>query len=138
MACARCDFYTPKNSSRGQLLEAKENLQMMLANIPLTDDERAALDDGQAALGQFLERLTDVLPQPDRHYVRSAPRPPQPSCRSRRRDAPTATVRSGKAMTRQVSPQPDTVRIYGSIPCHGKRSAGCTSWKTRPAFPPVP
>ena len=60
MACARCDFYTPKNSSRGQLLEAKENLQMMLANIPLTDDERAAVDDGQAALGQLLERLTDV------------------------------------------------------------------------------
>ncbi|WP_328864788.1 tyrosine-type recombinase/integrase [Streptomyces sp. NBC_00304] len=60
MACARCDFYTPKNSSRGQLLEAKDNLQKMLANIPLTDDERAAVDDGQAALDQLLERLTDV------------------------------------------------------------------------------
>ncbi|MFG2979593.1 tyrosine-type recombinase/integrase [Streptomyces sp. NPDC048331] len=60
MACARCDFYTPKNSSRGQLLEAKENLQKMLANIPLTDDERAAVDDGQAALDQLLARLTDV------------------------------------------------------------------------------
>ncbi|MFF2129848.1 hypothetical protein ACFVW1_31600 [Streptomyces olivochromogenes] len=33
MACARCDFYTPKGSSKGQLLEAKENLQTMLANI---------------------------------------------------------------------------------------------------------
>ncbi|MFK0113861.1 hypothetical protein [Streptomyces sp. NPDC091217] len=60
MACARCDFHTPKNSSRGQLLEAKENLQMMLANILLTDDERAAVDDGQAALDQLLERLADV------------------------------------------------------------------------------
>ena len=60
MACARCDFYTPKNSSKGQLLEAKDNLQKMLANIPLTDDERAAVDDGQAALDQLLERLTDV------------------------------------------------------------------------------
>ncbi|MFE5598205.1 hypothetical protein ACFQ8O_03275 [Streptomyces coelicoflavus] len=37
MACARCDFYTPKNSSKGQLPEAKENLQKMLASIPLTD-----------------------------------------------------------------------------------------------------
>jgi hypothetical protein len=55
-----CDFYTPKNSSKGQLLEAKDNLQKMLANIPLTDDERAAVDDGQAALDQLLERLTDV------------------------------------------------------------------------------
>jgi hypothetical protein len=60
MACARCDFYTPKASSKGQLLEAKENLQRMLANIPLTDDEQAAVDDGQAALGQLLERLVDV------------------------------------------------------------------------------
>jgi hypothetical protein len=27
MACARCDFYLPKDSSRAQLLEAKDNLQ---------------------------------------------------------------------------------------------------------------
>ena len=60
MACARCDFYTPKNSSKGQLLEAKDNLQRMLANIPLTDDERAAVDDGQTALDQLLKRLVDV------------------------------------------------------------------------------
>jgi integrase len=60
MACARCDFYTPKTSSKGQLLEAKDNLQRMLVNIPLTDDERAAVDDGQAALDQLLERLADV------------------------------------------------------------------------------
>ncbi|MFE2128919.1 hypothetical protein [Streptomyces amritsarensis] len=60
MACARCDFYTPKASSKGQLLEAKENLQKMLAAIPLTDDERAAVDDGQAALDRLLERLADV------------------------------------------------------------------------------
>ena len=60
MACARCDFYTPKASSKGQLLEAKDNLQRMLANIPLTDDERAAVDDGQTALDQLLERLIDT------------------------------------------------------------------------------
>jgi integrase len=60
MACARCDFYTPKTSSSGQLLEAKDNLQRMLATIPLTDDERAAVDDGQAALDNLLERLIDI------------------------------------------------------------------------------
>ncbi|MFK0110688.1 hypothetical protein [Streptomyces sp. NPDC091217] len=60
MACARCEFHTPRTSGKGQLLEAKENLQKMLAAIPLTDDERAAVDDGQAALDQLLERLTDV------------------------------------------------------------------------------
>ncbi|MBR7839490.1 tyrosine-type recombinase/integrase [Actinospica durhamensis] len=60
MACAKCDFYTPKDSTKGQLLEAKDNLQRMLASIPLTDDERAAVDDGQAALDQLLERLIDI------------------------------------------------------------------------------
>jgi integrase len=64
MACAHCDFYTPKDSSKAQLLEAKKNLQRMLANVPLTDDEQAAVDDGQAALDRLLERLIDV-PTPD-------------------------------------------------------------------------
>jgi len=31
MACARCDFYVPKGSTKAQLLEAKGNLQRMLA-----------------------------------------------------------------------------------------------------------
>jgi len=60
MACAHCDFYLPKGSTRGQLLEAKENLQRMLATIPLTEEERAAVEDGEGALDQLLERLVDV------------------------------------------------------------------------------
>ncbi len=32
----------------------------MLAAIPLTDDERAAVDDGQAALDSLLGRLADI------------------------------------------------------------------------------
>jgi hypothetical protein len=60
MACAKCDFCTPKDSSKGQLLEARDNLQRMLAAIPLTDDERGAVDDGQAALDRLLERLAGV------------------------------------------------------------------------------
>jgi integrase len=64
MACAKCDFYIPKNSSRAQLLEAKANLQRMLVAIPLTDDEKAAVDDGQEALDKLLERLADT-PAPD-------------------------------------------------------------------------
>ncbi len=59
MACARCDFYTPKDSTKAQLLEANDNLQRMLASIPLTDDERAAVEDGQHALGNLLHRLAD-------------------------------------------------------------------------------
>jgi hypothetical protein len=39
MACAKCDFYAPKDSARAQLTEAKDNLQKMPVTIPLTDDE---------------------------------------------------------------------------------------------------
>ena len=60
MACARCDFYLPKDSGKAQLLEAKDNLQRMLVSIPLTDDERAAVEDGQTALDTLLTRLAGV------------------------------------------------------------------------------
>ena len=60
MACARCDFYTPKDSSKAQLLEAKDNLQRMQTTIPLTEDEQAAVEDGHAALDKLLQRLADV------------------------------------------------------------------------------
>lgn len=60
MACARCDFYIPKDSGKAQLLEAKDNLQRMLVSIPLTDDERAAVEDGQTALDTLLTQLADV------------------------------------------------------------------------------
>ena len=60
MACARCDFYIPKLSSRAQLLEGKDSLQRMLVAVPLTDDERAAVEDGHAALGALVDRLRDV------------------------------------------------------------------------------
>jgi hypothetical protein len=39
---------------------AKTNPQRMLAAVPLTDDERDAVDDGQAALDRLLDRLADV------------------------------------------------------------------------------
>ncbi|WP_371602422.1 hypothetical protein OG345_06385 [Streptomyces sp. NBC_01220] len=45
---------------QGQLLEAKDNLQKMLATIPLTDEEQEAVDDGQAALEWLLGRLADA------------------------------------------------------------------------------
>jgi integrase len=60
MACARCDFYLPKASTQGQLLEAKDHLQRMLATLPLTEEERAAVEEGTGALHRLLERLADV------------------------------------------------------------------------------
>ncbi|HEY0386458.1 MAG TPA: hypothetical protein VGC64_10620 [Pyrinomonadaceae bacterium] len=64
MACAKCSFYVPKDSSRAQLLEAKTNLQHMLHEIPLRDEERAAVEDGLTAVEKLYEKLTDV-PTPD-------------------------------------------------------------------------
>jgi hypothetical protein len=43
-----------------QLLQAKDNLQQMLARIPLTEDERAAVEDGAVALDRLLARLVDI------------------------------------------------------------------------------
>ena len=63
MACAKCDFYLPKESSRAQMLEAKEHLLRLRQEIPLTDDELAAVQDGVAAYENLLNKLMD-LPTP--------------------------------------------------------------------------
>ncbi|MEU5852740.1 tyrosine-type recombinase/integrase [Saccharopolyspora shandongensis] len=89
MACARCDFYTPKDSSEAQVLEAKENLQRMLATIPLIDDEQAAVHDGQTALDQLLGKLTDV-PTPSGPTPRQIGIPPSATL------LPIADVSHGK------------------------------------------
>jgi hypothetical protein len=60
MACAKCTFYAPKGSSRAQALEGKANLLHLLQEIPLTEDERAAVEDGVAAFEQLLTKLSDV------------------------------------------------------------------------------
>jgi integrase len=60
MACARCDFYLPKGSSRAQLLEANASLQRMMLTIPLTSDERAAVEEGADAVQRLLARLADT------------------------------------------------------------------------------
>ena len=90
MACARCDFYTPKDSSKAQLLEAKANLQKMRAMIPLTEDEQAAVDDGQAALDRLLGRLADT-PTPAGPTPRQLDVPPNATL------LPIVDVRQGKA-----------------------------------------
>ncbi|MFI6713515.1 hypothetical protein ACIBF7_44305 [Nonomuraea sp. NPDC050478] len=46
--------------SKALLLEGEGNQQRMLAAVPLTDDERAAVGDGQTALGQLLGQFAGV------------------------------------------------------------------------------
>ncbi len=60
MACAKCSFYRPKGSSQAMLLEGKANLLHMLQQIPLTEEERAAVEDGVSAFDGLLAKLADV------------------------------------------------------------------------------
>lgn len=60
MACARCSFYAPKDSGKAQLLEGKANLLRMREEMPLTDEEAAAVEDGVQLHEKLLDRLADV------------------------------------------------------------------------------
>jgi hypothetical protein len=60
MVCAKCDFYLPKESGRAQILEVKGNLQRMIQEIPLREEERAAVEGGLAALEKLTTKLANV------------------------------------------------------------------------------
>lgn len=62
MACARCDFYLPKKSTQAQLLESKRNLLRVIQEIPLTENERAAVDGDLEALEQLQAKLKTMPP----------------------------------------------------------------------------
>jgi len=64
MVCAKCSFYVPKDATKPLLLEGRANLLRMMQEIPLTDEERSAVEDGIAALGKLTDDLTDT-PTPD-------------------------------------------------------------------------
>lgn len=74
MACAKCSFYIPKESSKSQLLESKINLQKMLQVISLSEDEQAAVEEGINAIENLRAKLADV-PTPEgptpRHLEKS-------------------------------------------------------------------
>jgi hypothetical protein len=60
MACAKCDFYMPKDSTAALLLEGKEHLLRLLQEIPLGEAEQAAVEDGISAYESLLLKLADV------------------------------------------------------------------------------
>jgi hypothetical protein len=60
MACAKCDFYLPKQSTAALLLEGKEHLLRLLQEIPLGEAEQAAVEDGLTAYQNLLSKLADV------------------------------------------------------------------------------
>jgi hypothetical protein len=60
MACQRCDFYVPGDSTRAQAPEANTHNQRLMEQIPITETERKALAGDQAAL----QRLIEASPTP--------------------------------------------------------------------------
>jgi len=73
MACAKCDFYMPKDSTAALLLEGRTHLLRLLQEIPLGEEEQAAVEDGVAAYENLLLKLSDV-PTPARPNAASARR----------------------------------------------------------------
>ncbi len=60
MACAKCSFYLPKESTKAQIIEAKTNLLRLRQNIPLAEAELSAVEEGLTAYEQLLAKLADV------------------------------------------------------------------------------
>jgi integrase len=60
MACAKCSFYRPKESSYTQMLEAKTNLLRFQQSMKLTDDEVSAVEGDIAAFEALTSHLQDV------------------------------------------------------------------------------
>ncbi|MFL9653438.1 tyrosine-type recombinase/integrase [Streptomyces sp. PB17] len=60
LACARCPFYVPKQSARGQLLAVKDGIDHMLEQLDRTDDEREALEGDREAVTELAQRLADT------------------------------------------------------------------------------
>lgn len=60
MACAKCSFYLPKSSSEAQYIERRQNLLKMMQEIPLTDDEQAAVNNDIGAIDKLLEKLKNI------------------------------------------------------------------------------
>lgn len=57
MACARCDYFEPKDSLRIQLLEANGNLSKMLEFVTLGPEERKLVERGIEVNRELLIRL---------------------------------------------------------------------------------
>jgi hypothetical protein len=57
MACARCDFYVPRESTKAQSIEANANLLRLRQEIPRNEDELRGAEDGIARHEKLVTRL---------------------------------------------------------------------------------
>ncbi len=60
MACARCGYYVPKDSTKGQLLSALGANEALYEEIPIRDEERLALEGDAEAIRQLVGSLEDT------------------------------------------------------------------------------
>lgn len=60
MACARCEFHLPAESQVATALVAKKGLQRMLLEMPLDEDERAAVEGGVEAMDALIGKRRNV------------------------------------------------------------------------------
>lgn len=67
MACAKCSFYLPKSSSKAQYIEGRQNLLKLMQEIPLTEDEQAAIENDIGAMDKLIDKLKNIE-TPDKKY----------------------------------------------------------------------
>src|SRR5262249_59143856 len=60
LACARCDYYEPKDSEEVLILEAEGNLVRLRQDLLLTEEEREAIDGDVAAFQRLRSRRWDT------------------------------------------------------------------------------
>jgi hypothetical protein len=58
MACQRCEFYLPSDSTKAQALEADAHNLKLLEQIPATETERQAFDGDRKALQKLIGPVT--------------------------------------------------------------------------------
>jgi hypothetical protein len=60
LVCARCAFYRPKAEMAPSIAQAKGNLVRLREELPLTEEERAVVEEDIAGYEQLLARLADT------------------------------------------------------------------------------
>jgi hypothetical protein len=69
MACLKCPMYVPQTT--GKLIEARQGILRLLAEVPLSDEEKAVAEGDVSALNRYIQKRSNVsAPEvPDNHYV---------------------------------------------------------------------
>lgn len=80
LACSRCSFNVPKGSAEAGVIEAKVNLARFLESVPLSDEERAAVEGDAEVLERLLTRMKGTSAPDGREFggpkERTAPSEP--------------------------------------------------------------